>query len=181
MSAPKIQETAIYPIETLNGRHSDRRRMDVVAIEAPLEVRFAGRPATVLMRTPGHDEELIRGFLYNEGMISQADEILSLSRPDDVSDPLADNVIDVQLSATRRRSVLDRSFISKRELRSLRQAVNRIAGDQSGSRGVEHQSSARSPDLPSTKTEGRSTDVFAHRRRPCVRPLHARRGVGGGP
>src|SRR5262249_3129194 len=65
----RLHETASYAIETLNGTGADRRRVDVVAVEAPLEVRFSGRPATVLMRTPGHDEELVRGFLFTEGLI----------------------------------------------------------------------------------------------------------------
>jgi FdhD protein len=112
MSVTQMQETASYPIESLNGSDSDRRRMDMVAIEAPLEVRFSGRPATVLMRTPGHDEELVRGFLYNEGIITRADDILALRRPDDLPDPLQGNVIDVQLAATRRHRALDRSFVS---------------------------------------------------------------------
>jgi len=42
---------------------------DVVAIEEPLEIRVDGRPLTVTMRTPGHDEELALGFLYGEGLI----------------------------------------------------------------------------------------------------------------
>jgi FdhD protein len=114
-----IQETASYPIETLKSSDSDRRRMDVVAIEAPLEIRSASRPATVAMRTPGHDEELVRGFLYGEGIISRADDILSLRRPDDLPDPVVGNVIDVQFSATHRRPGLDRSFFTS-ELWGLR-------------------------------------------------------------
>jgi FdhD protein len=111
MSMNRTQETASYSIEALNGG-GPNRRMDAVAIEAPLEIRFAGRPATVLMRTPGHDEELVRGFLFSEGIISRADEIVSMRRPDDLAGPLVDNVIDVQLSTPRRRPGLDRSFFS---------------------------------------------------------------------
>src|SRR4030095_6149902 len=51
---------------------------DWVASEAPLEVRIGGIPTTVLMRTPGHDEELVRGFLYGEGGVTSADQSLSL-------------------------------------------------------------------------------------------------------
>ncbi|MBS1860526.1 MAG: formate dehydrogenase accessory sulfurtransferase FdhD [Actinobacteria bacterium] len=43
--------------------------VDAVAIEEPLEVRVDGRPLSVTMRTPGHDEELALGFLYGEGLI----------------------------------------------------------------------------------------------------------------
>jgi FdhD protein len=42
---------------------------DAVAVEEPLEIRVDGRPLTITMRTPGHDEELALGFLYGEGLI----------------------------------------------------------------------------------------------------------------
>ena len=44
-------------------------REDVVAVEEPLEIRVAGAPLAVTMRTPGHDEELALGFLFTEGLI----------------------------------------------------------------------------------------------------------------
>ena len=43
---------------------------DEVAVEEPLELRVDGRPLTVTMRTPGHDEELAAGFLYGEGLVT---------------------------------------------------------------------------------------------------------------
>src|SRR5262245_50324214 len=52
---------------------------DWIAAEAPLEIRISGKPATVLMRTPGQDEELVRGFFFSEGIISSVDEIISIS------------------------------------------------------------------------------------------------------
>ncbi|HET9719976.1 MAG TPA: formate dehydrogenase accessory sulfurtransferase FdhD [Solirubrobacteraceae bacterium] len=45
---------------------------DQVAIEEPLEIRVDGEPLAVTMRTPGHDDELALGFLYSEGLISEA-------------------------------------------------------------------------------------------------------------
>jgi FdhD protein len=45
---------------------------DAVAIEEPLEIRVDGRPLSVTMRTPGHDEELALGFLHGEGLIDEA-------------------------------------------------------------------------------------------------------------
>ncbi|MGC8641413.1 MAG: formate dehydrogenase accessory sulfurtransferase FdhD [Isosphaeraceae bacterium] len=86
--------------------------MDDVALEAPLEIRVAGRPATVIMRTPGADEELVRGFLFSEGIISRADDILFMHRPDDLPKALAGNVIDVRFEAAGRRKGLDRPFFS---------------------------------------------------------------------
>ena len=42
---------------------------DQVAVEEPLEIRVDGRPLSITMRTPGHDDELALGFLYGEGLI----------------------------------------------------------------------------------------------------------------
>jgi FdhD protein len=41
---------------------------DLVAVEEPLEIRVAGEPVAVTMRTPGHDEELALGFCFTEGL-----------------------------------------------------------------------------------------------------------------
>jgi FdhD protein len=42
---------------------------DEVAVEEPLEIRVDGEPLAVTMRTPGHDVELVLGFLFGEGLI----------------------------------------------------------------------------------------------------------------
>ncbi|MDN3495266.1 formate dehydrogenase accessory sulfurtransferase FdhD [Planococcus sp. APC 4015] len=54
-----------------------RRRPDALAVEEPLEIRVAGAPLAVTMRTPGHDVELAAGFLVSEGVISRGDEFRS--------------------------------------------------------------------------------------------------------
>jgi FdhD protein len=59
---------------------------DRVAVEEPLEIRIAGKPVAVTMRTPGHDEELALGFALTEGLRPRAAQL-----PDD----LAANVVDV--------------------------------------------------------------------------------------
>ncbi len=51
---------------------------DLVAVEAPLEIRVGGRPLVITMRTPGHDEELAAGFLYAEGVVTRGDQIVSI-------------------------------------------------------------------------------------------------------
>jgi FdhD protein len=68
-------------------RHDGRD--DLVAIEEPLEIRVAGRPLTVTMRTPGHDEELALGFLYGEGLIDGP-------RPAGLTEDFAANTIEVE-------------------------------------------------------------------------------------
>lgn len=51
------------------------RRSDSLAVEEPLEIRVNARPIAVVMRTPGHDEELATGFLLAEGLIRRRDDI----------------------------------------------------------------------------------------------------------
>jgi len=54
-------------IERLDGeaRRADRDR---VVVEAPLQLRARGRPVATIMRTPGHDLELVRGLLHAESV-----------------------------------------------------------------------------------------------------------------
>jgi len=61
---------------------------DEIAVEEPLEIRVAGRPIAVTMRTPGNDEELAVGFLRSEGIPA----VLAGPTID-----LAANVIDVEV------------------------------------------------------------------------------------
>jgi len=51
---------------------------NIVAVEAPLEIRLGGRPLVITMRTPGHDDELTTGFLFGEGIITGGDQIVSI-------------------------------------------------------------------------------------------------------
>ena len=106
---PAIQ-TAILKVSTAGKQ--DVAGPDWVASEAPLEVRIGGIPTTVLMRTPGHDEELVRGFLYGEGVISSADEVLSIGPSHSSPEDVGGSVINVQLAANRTGRVLDREFYS---------------------------------------------------------------------
>jgi len=53
---------------------------DELAVEEPLEIRLAGQPIAVTMRTPGHDEELAIGFLHSEGV-----RVTSASLPTDLA------------------------------------------------------------------------------------------------
>jgi FdhD protein len=75
-------------------------REDVLTVEEPLEIRLSGRDEgslAVIMRTPGNDRELVAGFLYSEGIVTDSDDILVLEEAiDDDGLPLA-NVINVTL------------------------------------------------------------------------------------
>jgi FdhD protein len=75
-------------------------RPDTVAAEEPLEIRLAGTPLAVTMRTPGDDFDLVHGFLATEGVITGPDDVAGLRYCDSVD---ADgrntyNVVDVDLA-----------------------------------------------------------------------------------
>ena len=72
---------------------------DRLAAEEPLEIRVEGKSVAVVMRTPGHDEELAAGFLRTEGVVESADDLFEISRCRDIEDPdAAGNVLDVRLA-----------------------------------------------------------------------------------
>ena len=56
---------------------------DLISIEEPLEIsikykdqnEWVTRSVSITMRTPGHDEDLVRGFLFNEQIIQNLNEI----------------------------------------------------------------------------------------------------------
>lgn len=75
--------------------------LDMLAREEPLEIRVNQVAIAVVMRTPGDDEELVRGFLLSERIVSGIDDIASMRHCDNVETPAAeDNVMLVRLSPT---------------------------------------------------------------------------------
>jgi FdhD protein len=73
----------------------DRPDEDVLAVEEPLEIRLGDRSLSITMRTPGNDSELAAGFLFAEGIVSTATQIVDIS-PSPDGNP---NVIVVRLTA----------------------------------------------------------------------------------
>jgi FdhD protein len=85
---------------------------DSLAAEEPLEVRIAGAPITVTMRTPGHDLELAAGFLLTEGIIESRDQIGGLRAIVPQNGAKA-NVVEVELKDTAFESAdLQRNFFA---------------------------------------------------------------------
>jgi FdhD protein len=71
---------------------------DEVVREEPLELRIGGVPFAVVMRTPGHDEELALGLLATERVIDGSDAVRSVRHCTVVDDPDAEgNVVQVTL------------------------------------------------------------------------------------
>ena len=56
-----------------DGRRAERA--DLLPSEEPVEFRIAGVPIAVLMRTPGADEDLARGFALTEGIVLRPGEL----------------------------------------------------------------------------------------------------------
>jgi FdhD protein len=90
---------AVVELPVVRRRRGDAgEELDRLAVEAPLELRLGGEPFTVLMRTPGDDEELATGFLVSEGVVASAAEIVRLSRPASILGDDCENFLDVELS-----------------------------------------------------------------------------------
>jgi FdhD protein len=71
-----------------------REETDRVAVEEPLEIRIGGEPVAVTMRTPGHDVELALGFLFCEGVIAAAGDVIAAR-------PAGPDAVVVELAAAR--------------------------------------------------------------------------------
>ncbi|GAA1489746.1 formate dehydrogenase accessory sulfurtransferase FdhD [Brachybacterium sacelli] len=67
--------TRIRTVRVREGRLYAGRKADRVAVEEPLDIRLNGQQLSLTMRTPGHDIELIHGFLHGEGIIAHREDI----------------------------------------------------------------------------------------------------------
>jgi FdhD protein len=92
----------------VTGRSANRRlvrldgagrswRSDQVVVEEPLELRVAGVPVAVTMRTPGDDFDLAVGFLVTEAIVDGAEEISAI-RTCEGKPKGRHNVLDIELA-----------------------------------------------------------------------------------
>jgi FdhD protein len=81
--------------------------IDLLAVEAPLEISLGYGPTeqrqthtlAVTMRTPGHDAELVAGFLLSEGIVHQPADIIGIEHHADPRRPKErGNVIQAELA-----------------------------------------------------------------------------------
>jgi FdhD protein len=77
-----------------------RQREDLLTVEEPFEIRIAGRSLAVIMRTPGNDAELAMGFLFTEGIIQSAQDVVKIEDALDADGLPMANVVNVVLSNT---------------------------------------------------------------------------------
>ncbi|MGZ4658594.1 MAG: formate dehydrogenase accessory sulfurtransferase FdhD, partial [Blastococcus sp.] len=105
--------TSRTPVLRIRGAQHTTRP-DTVAAEEPLEIRLDGTPLAVTMRTPGHDFDLVHGFLATEGVITSPADIAALRYCDSVDAEGRNtyNVVDVDLApgVEAPDTALDRNF-----------------------------------------------------------------------
>ena len=83
MSKPTESKKDFQILQVTPGER--RHCQDSLAVEEPMEIRIVfgplgqrtGRSLSITMRTPDHDFELAAGFLFTEGIVSKAEQILS--------------------------------------------------------------------------------------------------------
>jgi FdhD protein len=84
-----------------------RMRSDSLATEEPMEIRLVAggvkKTVAVTMRTPGADFELAAGFLYGEGIVSSAEDVVKISYcvDRDVDAEQRYNIVNVELRGGR--------------------------------------------------------------------------------
>ncbi len=96
---------------------------DSISVEEPLEMRLRFKKndkwetqnVSITMRTPNNDKDLIRGFLFNEGIIESLKEIDSIEQKGEgVGDYNLKNVIEATINNTKNIDIekLKRNFLT---------------------------------------------------------------------
>jgi FdhD protein len=87
----------VVPMTRLEAGRSSLRE-EAVATEEPLEIQIGPVSLAVVMRTPGNDIELVRGFLVSERVVQGPEDVVSVRHCTLASSPEArDNVVRVLL------------------------------------------------------------------------------------
>ena len=88
-------------VQRMSASGTVRDRADLLAGEEPLEIRIGGTSFTVTMRTPGHDFDLVAGFLVSEGVVRSGEQIARMDYRGAVgaTGERDYNVVDVRLAA----------------------------------------------------------------------------------
>lgn len=97
MSDPNVRATEREIIRYARGASSVKN--DAITVEEPLEIRVDGTSVAVVMRTPGDDLDLTRGFLLTEGLVEKPSDIFEISQcPSQEMETGSGNVVDVLLT-----------------------------------------------------------------------------------
>lgn len=91
-----MQKLPIKSTKIISQRENQRiEKEDLVVTEEPLEIIIGYGPKNeraqtslaITMRTPGHDFDLVVGFLFSEGIITQVTDISSIRHCENVKSP----------------------------------------------------------------------------------------------
>ena len=69
------------PVQRVRGERVERVH-EAVVVEEPLEMRLDDTAIAVTMRTPGHDVELVLGFLVSEGIVEDPEVVATVAHCD---------------------------------------------------------------------------------------------------
>lgn len=81
-----VREKSVVSIQRIIGNASTEIESDTLAVEEPLEIRLGieengksrHRAVSITMRTPANDFELAAGFLFTEGILQSANQIINI-------------------------------------------------------------------------------------------------------
>ncbi len=109
---PQVSRTTIKKIDAATVTDTS----DLLATEEPMEIRVEYGPAgkriqkniSVTMRTPGNDEELATGFLFTEAIVTDAKDIVAVTRPKKDNEGVV--LVSLAENVTLEASSLERNF-----------------------------------------------------------------------
>jgi FdhD protein len=99
-----VERIRAFEITRLRSGEPIKER-DRVAVEEPLEIRVNGAPLAVVMRTPGHDVDLVAGLLLAEEVVRSTGDLLTIAACDE-------NVVEVQLTGSTDTRRAERSLLT---------------------------------------------------------------------
>lgn len=94
---PAIKEVSIERVAEAGGQLVRQAALDRLVVEAPLAVAARGQRVLTIMRTPGHDLELVTGLLHAEALPPATVSRSSAPAGDDDAADLDDDLVDVDL------------------------------------------------------------------------------------
>jgi FdhD protein len=116
---------------------------DWLAVEAPLELRIAGEPFVTTMRTPGHDRDLLLGWLYHEGLLRNPSDVSGLAPCESATSESRGNVYELVAAAAMQARLRERdTSLSARTIQSScgicgRQTIADLLARATPQRGAE--------------------------------------------
>jgi FdhD protein len=90
-----IADRSVIRLSAAAPMADGQRQTDRIVVEEPLEIRIAGEPMAVTMRTPGDDRALALGFLFAEGVLEGMHDVGAVVHCGRPGDDGYGNTIDV--------------------------------------------------------------------------------------